>query len=89
MSIEAIRARADAYKDQGTPGLNAPKDRADLLEALDAALEENAKQRAALDAVLAECQAEEDDIDAAGWSNQNLAMTSTYRIRQLITEALA
>lgn len=37
-ALDGIRSRADAYRDHGTPGLNAPKDRAALLAALDAAM---------------------------------------------------
>lgn len=36
--LDAIRSRATAYADHGTPGLAAPRDRAVLLAALDAAL---------------------------------------------------
>ena len=36
--LEAIRSRATAYADHGTPGLHAPQDRAALLAALDASL---------------------------------------------------
>lgn len=36
--LDAIRSRAAAYADHGTPGLAAPRDRAALLAALDAAL---------------------------------------------------
>lgn len=36
--LDAIRSRANAYRDHGTPGLHAPKDRANLLAALDACL---------------------------------------------------
>lgn len=35
---EAIRSRAQAYADHGTPGLHAPKDRAALVEAVDAVM---------------------------------------------------
>lgn len=42
------------------------------------------KLLAALHAIQVECKAEEDDNDTL-----NLTMVSTYRIRQLITEALA
>lgn len=37
-TLDAIRSRAEAYSSHGTPGLNAPKDRANLLAALDACL---------------------------------------------------
>lgn len=37
-ALDAIRSRAEAYRDQGTPGLHAPQDRAHLLAALDAVL---------------------------------------------------
>ena len=36
-SLDAIKARAKAYAEHGTPGLAAPKDRADLLAIIDAA----------------------------------------------------
>ena len=44
--IDGIRARAKAYAEHGTPGLNATRDRADLLVIVDA-------QQAKLDAVAA------------------------------------
>lgn len=37
-TLEAVRSRAEAYRDHGTPGLHAPQDRAALLAALDAGL---------------------------------------------------
>jgi hypothetical protein len=43
--LHGILARAEAYKDHGTPGLRAPQDRAELLALLEqvAALTEAAK----------------------------------------------
>ena len=37
-ALDGIRSRAEAYRDHGTPGLHAPKDRAALLAAVDAVL---------------------------------------------------
>lgn len=37
-TLDAIRTRAKAYAEHGTPGLHAPQDRARLLDALDAVL---------------------------------------------------
>lgn len=37
-TLDAIRSRAEAYRDHGTPGLHAPQDRASLLAALEACL---------------------------------------------------
>lgn len=37
-TLDAIRTRAKAYREHGTPGLNAPEDRAALLDALETVL---------------------------------------------------
>lgn len=37
-ALDGIRQRVEAYRDHGTPGLHAPKDRAALLAALDAVI---------------------------------------------------